>query len=215
MDIRAWIAPLSLALLLAPAPLSAQLAIGGRAGMTLSSISPGEAPVDVSQVAGIHAGITADFRKGGVGLVLSGAYSERGTGFAPEGLPGDLDVNVTYRLSYIDFGAFGKVPLGRGPYLLAGPTAGLRLSCTASASAGGRTQNTQCRDLPGDPFKNFDFGVSGGAGMAFDAIDFDMVVEVFYNHGILDISDVDGDSARNRGFVMRIGVDLGGRSPRQ
>lgn len=212
MNIRARIAPLSLALLLAPAHLSAQLAIGGRAGMTLSSISAGEAPVDVSQVAGIHAGITADLRRGGVGLVLSGAYSERGTGFAPEGLPDGVDVNVTYRLSYIDVGAFGKVPLGGRPYLLAGPTAGLRLSCTASASAGGSTQNSRCGDSGNDPFKRFDFGISGGAGMSFDAIDFDMVVEVLYNHGIRDISDVEGDSARNRGFVVRIGVDLGGRS---
>lgn len=197
--------PVLIALLCA-SPLAAQVSFGGRAGMTLSTLSTPDEGVAVAPIAGMHAGITASFMRGRAGLVVSAAYSERGTGFDQE-QPRD-DVDFRYRLAYVELGAFGKLPLAGGAYLLAGPTAGLRVSCSVSVSTGGVSQSVNCRDDDADPFKGYDFGASGGAGIAFDAIDFDMVVEVLYGVGLLNISDVADDSARNRGFMVRVGVDL-------
>lgn len=218
MDIRAWTAPavrtaITLGALLpvmaalpVATPLAAQLSFGGRAGMTLSSLATSDEGINVSPIAGMHAGITASLMRGGVGLVVSAAYSERGTGFDADDIPEDLDFR--YRLAYVELGAFGKLPLFGGTYLLAGPTAGLRVSCSASVSAGTNSQSANCRDADEDPFKGYDLGASGGAGIAFDAIDFDMVVEVLYGVGLLNISGVANDSARHRGFMLRVGVDL-------
>ena len=63
--------------------------------------------------------------------------------------------------------------------------------------------------LDGDPYRTFDFGVSGGAGMSFDVGGRGVVVEALYGFGILNIVDVGDDNVRNRGFTIRAGVDFG------
>ncbi|MCE2423189.1 MAG: hypothetical protein J4G03_07780 [Gemmatimonadetes bacterium] len=53
--------------------------------------------------------------------------------------------------------------------------------------------------------------MSGGVGISFDVGGRDAVVEVLYGFGILNLIDDDrGDSARNRGFTIRAGMDFGG-----
>lgn len=197
--------PILAALLCAP-PLAAQMSFGGRAGMTLTRFSTADEEVEVSSIAGMHASASVTFVRGPAGLVLSGGYSERGTGFAADVL-GDLDFR--YRLAYVEAAALGKLPVGAGAYLLAGPTAGLRVSCTATVEGAVGSQSVDCADAGEDPFQKYDFGVAGGAGIAFDAIDFDMVVEVLYGYGLVNISDVGDDTARNRGLTLRVGLDLG------
>ena len=195
-----------LATLFFATPLAAQMSFGGRAGMTLSRFSTADDEVEVSSIAGMHASAAVTLMRGPAGLLLSGGYSERGTGFAAEGL-GDLDFR--FRLAYVEVAALGKVPAAGGAYLLAGPTAGLRVSCTATVAGGLGSQSVDCDEAGDDPFRVYDFGVAGGAGFAFDAIDFHMVVEVLYGFGFVNISDVDNDTARNRGLTLRVGLDLG------
>lgn len=194
-----------LAALACATPLTAQTTIGGRAGMTLSQIATADEEIEPSAIAGIHVGVTASRMRGGIGLALSASYTERGTGFTADELPEDFDFN--FRLAYLEVATLGKVALGTGPYLLAGPTLGLRVSCSASVSAMGRSQRIGCGENADDPFRIYDFGVTGGAGMSFDVVDFHMVVEALYGFGILNISDVADDSARNRGLVIRVGAD--------
>lgn len=194
-----------LAALVCATPLTAQTTIGGRAGMTLSQFATADEEVEPSSIAGIHFGITASRMRGGVGLALSAGYTERGTGFTAATLPEDVD--LSFRLGYLEVGALGKASLGTGPYLLAGPTLGLMVSCSASVSAQGSSLSSDCGADQEDPFKVFDFGVSGGAGMSFDVVDFHMVVEALYGFGILNISDVPDDSAMNRGLMIRVGAD--------
>ena len=186
-------------------PLAAQTSIGGRAGMTLSSFATDDEEVDPSSIAGIHFSVTASRMRGGIGLALSAAYTERGTGFTADELPDEVDFN--YRLGYVEVATLGKVSLGGGPYLLAGPTLGLMVSCSVSISAQGSALSSDCDAEGQDPFKFYDFGASGGAGMSFDVIDFHMVVEALYGFGIVNISDVGDDSARNRGLIIRVGAD--------
>ena len=194
-----------LAALVCATPLTAQTTIGGRAGMTLSQFATADEEVEPSSIAGIHFSITASRMRGPVGIALSAGYTERGTGFTADALPEEVDFN--FRLGYIELAALGKASLGTGPYLLAGPNLGLMVSCTASVSAEGSSVSADCGADQEDPFKIFDVGVSGGAGMSFDVVDFHMVVEALYGFGIFNISDVPDDSAMNRGLMIRVGAD--------
>ena len=198
-------------------PLVAQTSIGARAGMTLSSFSTSEEDesVEISRLAGLHLGVTASFGGEGTGILLSAAYTQRGTTLTEDVVFGDDSsgepLEATLNLAYIEVGAFGRVPIGAGPYLLAGPTLGLRVACSSSFSAEGTTVSADCGEGgPDDPFKTFDFGVSGGAGVSFDMGGLGVVVEALYGFGILNLNDVGGDeSIKNRGFTIRAGVDFG------
>lgn len=198
-----------LATLVCTAPLAADVAaqttIGGRAGMTLSQFATDEEGIDPSSIAGIHFGVSYSRMRGGIGFALSAGYTERGTGFTAAELP--EDVNFNFRLGYLEAAVLGKAELGTGPYLLAGPTAGFRTSCSRSVSAQGQSQSAGCAVDDEELFKALDFGVAGGAGMSFDVTDFHMVVEALYGFGLADISDAGDDTARNRGLMIRVGAD--------
>lgn len=193
-----------LAALLCAVPLTAQTTLGGRAGMTLSQFATDDEGIQPSSIAGIHFGITASRMRGGIGLALLAGYTERGTGFTADDLPEELNFN--YRLGYIEAAALGKVALG-GPYLLAGPTMGLRVTCSAAVAARGQSQSTRCGADGNDPFNRFDVGLAGGAGMSFDVTDFHMVVEALYGFGLVNLSDDANNSAMNRGLILRVGAD--------
>ena len=205
-----------LAALTVTAPLTAQTSFGARAGMTLSTITASEVEegVEVSYLTGIHLAVTAALGGEGPGLLLSAAYAQRGASLTAD-IPGGLDfgesIEASVDLAYIDVGVFGRIPIGTGPYLLVGPTLGLRIACSTSYSAEGVNVTADCGEGgEDDPYKTFDFGVSGGAGMSFDVGGRDVVVEALYGFGILNLNDVGGDeSIRNRGFTIRAGVDFG------
>lgn len=196
-----------LATLVCAAPLAAQSSFGARAGMTLSSFAQSEDQVEVSAIAGMHVGITASFTgPAGIGVAVAVAYSERGTGFTADDVPEEIDLRV--RLGYAELEALGKVPLGAGPYLLAGPSLGLRVSCATSLSSQGSSVSTECGGAEGDdPFSNYDVGLLGGIGMFFDVTDFHMVVEGLYSFGVLNVADSPDDAVRNRSLIVRVGVE--------
>ncbi len=173
--------------------------------MTLSRVATDEEGIQPSSIAGIHFAVSASRMRGAIGLALSVGYTERGTGFTADELPEELNFN--FRLGYIETAALGKVALGAGPYLLAGPNIRLRASCSRAVSARGQSQSTRCGAEEDDPFNMFDFGVAAGAGMSFDVTDFHMVVEALYGYGLVNISDDANSSARNRGLILRVGAD--------
>ena len=205
-----------LAALTVATPLTAQTSFGARAGMTLSTIATSEEEegVEMSYLTGIHIGVTASLGGEGPGLLLSAAYAQRGASQTAtdiqEGLDPGESIEGSLDLAYIDVGAFGRIPIGTGPYLLVGPTLGLRIACSATFSLEGVNVTADCGEGgEDDPYKNFDFGVSGGAGMSFDVGGRDVVVEALYGFGILNLVDIGDDTVRNRGFTIRAGVDFG------
>ena len=124
-----------LAALAVATPVTAQTSFGVRGGMTLSTLSASEEDEEftVSYLTGLHLGATASLGSGGPGLLLSAAYSQRGaslTADIPVGLDSGESLEATVDLAYIDVAAFGRIPIGTGPYLLAGPTLGLRIACS-------------------------------------------------------------------------------------
>ncbi len=203
-----------LAALTIATPLAAQTSFGVRGGMTLSTLAASEEDeeIEVSYLTGFHLGVTASLWSGGPGLLLSAAYAQRGTALSVDisgGLDSGESIGVSVDLAYIDVGAFGRIPVGTGPYLLVGPTLGLRVACSTSYSAEGVNETADCGDIEDNPYKTFDFGVSGGAGVSFGVGGRDVVVEALYGFGILNIVDVGDDTVRNRGFTFRAGVDFG------
>ena len=72
-----------LAALVVATPLTAQTSFGVRGGMTLSTfaVSEEDDEVEVIYQPGFHFGVTAALGSGGPGVVLSAAYSQRGTEF--------------------------------------------------------------------------------------------------------------------------------------
>ncbi len=204
-----------LAALTIATPLAAQTSFGVRGGMTLSTLaaSEEEEEFEVSYLTGFHLGVTASLGSGGPGLLLSAAYAQRGatlTADIPVGLDSGESFEASVNLAYIDIGAFGKIPIGTAPYLLVGPTLGLRVACSTTFSAEGVNVTADCGEgLEDDPYKTFDFGVSGGAGVCFDVGGRDVVVEALYGFGILNLIDDSDESVRNRGFTIRAGVDFG------
>ena len=202
-----------LAALAVATPLTAQTTFGVRGGITLSTLAAAEEEyVEVSYVTGIHLGVTASLGSGGPGLLLFAGYAQRGTTLTadiPVGLDSGGNFDASVDLAYVDVGAFGRIPIGAGPYLLVGPTLGLRVGCSTTASAEGVNVTADCGDIEDNPYKTFDFGVSGGAGVSFGVGGRDMVVEALYGFGILNIVDAGDDTVRNRGFTIRAGVDFG------
>lgn len=204
-----------LAALAVATPLTAQTSFGVRGGMTLSTLAASEEDEDfeLSYVTGFHLGITASLGSGGSGLFLSAAYAQRGSTLTVD-IPGGLDsgesLEATIDLAYVDIGAFGRIPIGGGPYLLVGPTLGLRIACSTSFSGQGVSVTNDCGEgLEDDPYKTFDFGVTGGAGISFGVGGRNMVVEALYGFGILNLIDDDDESVNNRGLTIRAGVDFG------
>ncbi len=202
----------ALAALAVATPLAAQTSFGVRGGMTYSTLvaSPDEPGVDVSYLTGIHLGIVASMGSGGPGLLLSAAYAQRGALLASDDFGQGFEATVD--LAYLDVGAFGRIPIGSGPYLFAGPTLGLRLECSTTYTAEGVNVSVDCGGAEeADPYRAFDFGVSGGAGMSFGVGGLGVVVEALYGFGILDIVDDDSaeDTVTNRGLTIRAGVDVG------
>lgn len=204
-----------LAALAVATPITAQTSFGVRGGMTLSTFAPSEEDeeIEVSYLTGFHLGVTASLGSGGPGLLLSAAYAQRGTALTadiPVGLDSGEGFDASVDLAYVDVGAFGRIPIGAGSYLLVGPTLGLRVGCSTTVSAEGVNVTADCGDIEDSPYKTFDFGVSGGAGVSFDVGGRDVVVEALYGFGILSIIDDSDESVRNRGFTIRAGVDFGG-----
>ena len=197
-------------------PLTAQTSFGVRGGMTLSTLvaSEEDEEVEVSYVTGYHFGVTASLGSGGPGLLVSAAYAQRGATLSVYlpglDLGGDSEFEITADLAYVDIAAMGRIPIGTGPYLLAGPTLGLRIACSTALVGQGVSLTADCEEaMEGDPYRTFDFGVSGGAGMSFAAGGRGVVVEALYGFGILSIADAGDDTVRNRGFTIRAGVDFG------
>jgi len=201
-----------LAALAIATPITAQTSFGVRGGMTLSTLAVSEEDeeIEVAYLTGFHLGVTASLGSGGPGLLLSAAYAQRGTTLSVDisgGLDSGESLGVSVDLAYIDVGAFGRIPIGTGPYLLVGPTLGLRVACSTTFSADGVNETADCGEgLEDNPYKTFDFGVSGGAGMSFGVGGRDVVVEALYGFGILNIVDVGDDADDIAAFSQGIEV---------
>ncbi len=179
------------------------VSLGLQGGVNQANVS---ATVDGSDVdpgnrTGGFGGVTASYhfsRK----FALQGGALYIGKGFDPGGqVLADLDVN------YVDFPllAILTFPIGESlfaPRVFAGPVFSWRASCNLTADPGDASGVTDC-EL--DAAKTFDFGVEVGAGLKIGKGVGGLTLDVAYNYGITNISNVEGDKISNRTLMFAVG----------
>ena len=180
-------------LLAAAAANSATCQVGVKGGVSVMELTnDGDSTGDRTGFVG-GAYLLADFSPN-FGLRVEGLYFQKG---AHEEEGGD---EATIKLDYVEFPilAVAHVPLGEAARLdfFGGPTLGFNVKSELEITLGGVTASG---DLDG--VDSFEFGVTFGAGLNFDAGPVVLGVDGRYGLGITDVADdPDDDAGTNRGF---------------
>lgn len=194
-------------------PISAQRALGFRAGVSIAdlSIDVGDVAPDLSTRTGFLVGAYMDiplnsslFFQPGFGLTQKGAEISADEGTV--GLHIDyLEIPLLLKYAFPTSGAVGV-------HLMAGPVVAIELSCDLSIEAEGFSADVAC-DAGGEEdveitTRSPDFGVLLGGGVSFPMGGVRLTAEGFYNIGMTNILEDAGvnDSAKNRALYLTAGV---------
>jgi opacity protein-like surface antigen len=139
---------------------------------------------------------------------VGGIYSQKGAEASEGGVTaaielGYFEIPVLLRYAFPSGGAASF-------HLLGGPSVRFEVGCSISGSDGSTSASVDCSDAELDT-KSFDFGLTGGLGLDFQASESLIItVDGLYNLGLSNIAE-DGD-AKNRVFMLQAGVGfpLGG-----
>ena len=184
--------------------LDAQIALGVRGGVTQSTLG-------VSSEHDFVEGTSAKYGALGavsltlpvnklLGLTMEIGYTQRGAELTI--LDIDALYDVIWGYDYVDVALLGRASFGPA-YLLAGPTLALRVACYTKISVKGSCESARA------VYRQNDFLLTGGAGVGLDIGSVTLVAEGLYDLGLLDINDSEAHTtAKHRGFVLRVGVDL-------
>jgi hypothetical protein len=218
---KSWIGlGTAVATLAVVAPAMAEMRVGGVGGVNLATLSTEEQGVELGTLT-----------RWGAGGVLEVDLGERlavatrpmfvGRGADIEALPGLGDVAArgpgSYartELDYIELPLLLKYSLPTGgvrPYLIAGPSLGIRLDATGVSKFG--TAPEERANLE-DDLERTDWGLSAGAGLGTNVGSAYVFAEAVYALGLTNINkDASEGSGKNRGLQIRAGVTLrlGGR----
>lgn len=201
------------ATLAAAAPLSAQRALGFRAGASLANLSidaSGEEP-DLSSRTGFLVGAYMDiplsgnlFFQPGFGMTQKGAEISEDEGTF--GLHLDyLEIPLLLKYAFPSSGSLGV-------HLMAGPALGFELSCNVSFEAEGISADVACDEGEEQDIeiatKSFDVGALLGGGISFPMGGVRLTIEGFYNMGLTNLLEdaSDDDSAKNKAIYLTGGV---------
>ena len=189
-------------LLIAVAANSATCQLGVKGGASIMEVTnDGDSTGDRTGFVG-GAYLLADLSQQ-FGLRVEGLYFQKG---AHEEEGGD---EATIKLDYVEFPilAVAHVPLGESARLdfFGGPTLGFNVKSELEITLGGFTASG---DLDG--VESFEFGVTFGTGVNFDAGPVILGVDGRYGLGITDVASED-DGGKNRGFAFMgsIGFPIG------
>jgi opacity protein-like surface antigen len=128
-------------------------------------------------------------------------YSMKGASFSSGGVTDRFKVN--YLEVPVLFGYRFDTHSQTQPYVVAGPTVGLMLSCNLEETSGSTTQSASCKDL-GIDTKSTDFGITGGAGVEFPLSSMTLTLTGRYTIGLSDV--VSNFSVKNSGFSFTAGL---------
>ncbi len=193
----------------AAAPAETRLGVVGGANFATLNTSVSEEGFDFINRTAPWGGLIVDVGVGHkLSIQLEPTYVGRGSGLriAPDGFLFDEPVEGSIRLSYLELPLFLKFSAQKGavrPYVIAGPSIGYLLS--AKAKSDGEEEDIK------DSFKNVDFGIGVGGGLALGRARNAVVIEARYYFGLADLAqDPDpGDaSLRNRGWQVGIAFVL-------
>ena len=210
---------LTLALLtMLPAVASAQMELGFRGGLNLSSFGGSDVDADFGFTGtrtALNIGAFVNVPVSDIFSVqIGGAYSKKG------GQETEAGVDVTFALDYVEFPILAKIsPSTAGSVgfdLFLGPTVGFKSSCKVTGDEGGVSVSFDCDDpLLDISVKSIDLGATAGVGLNIAVNDqASALIQTFYTLGLgsLDDAATDPDDIKNRGFAILVGLSytLGG-----
>ena len=215
--------------LLVHVPLAAQTTfgalLGGNAaklsGVDVTSSDLFNGTSEIKNRLGFQAGLYMNKRFGSMwSLQPEVHYTQKGTtlDFGGTGqAAGELGFNFGYAevpvLLRADFGGEGL-----HPFIVAGPSIAMRLSCNASLAAPGASIEVDCEEFDDngttrDPFKKSDIGGTVGAGLSGRLLGRAMNVQIRYSRGFANIlsDDASGssDTQKPKNSVMSVVFGLG------
>ncbi|MBP3849601.1 MAG: PorT family protein [Prevotella sp.] len=163
-----------------------QLTIKPMVGMTLTTITGGNADMKVGLAAGaeVEYGIADKF-----GLTGGLIYSMQGAKYTPSG----SSVKVTTNLDYINIPILANYYVYPGLAIKAGLQPGFNVRGKTKTDAGNSTQEVDSNA------KTVDFSIPFGISYQFS----DFVIDARYNLGLTNTSD--GGSSKNSVFMFSVG----------
>jgi hypothetical protein len=165
----------------------AQIAIGLKAGVNLSSLNSSDPETDISNITGFHGGAFALFKLSKIGIQPELLFSQQGAEID--------DVNLDkeeLELSYVAIPVMLKFYLAAGFNIQAGPQFGFLNSAELKG-----VDNVE------DAIKSSD--ISANIGLAWDA-PFGLVFDARYNIGLSDINDGSEISGEVKSNVFQLSV---------
>lgn len=191
-----------------PVGLHAQVTLGARTGMNISTVADVDLEGEVERLTGLRVEGTATFALvERVGLQFGVAWSPKGASLPIEG----TDTRADLRLGYIDFPVLLKVGLATsdnvGAHLLAGGTFSYNHACRLESTAQGSEASFDCEEQGIEP-ASFDYGASLGAGLSVALGDTGarLVADGIFTLGLADL--VVDDDARNRVLSLLAGIQI-------
>lgn len=198
---------------LVPGTLAAQLSIGARGGLNVTTIS-GDEVEDVERLNGpTFGGLLTLSLTESVAIDLGANWSPKGANLA---FDDESPTRADIRVGYIDFPIHLRAELARsdnlGIHLLGGPTVSYNHSCEVESEALPGGGKVDCDDeIFGeeaiDP-ATVDFGLTLGGGLSVEAGDSGarLMADLLYTIGLKDI--VENDDARHRALSLLAGFRI-------
>jgi hypothetical protein len=203
------------AVLMLVAPAMAEVRVGAVGGVNLSSLSTDEQGVKLSTLTRWGAGGALELDLNDyVAVATRPMFIGRGTDIETLAGVGDVsaqgkDSYARVELGYIELPLLFKYSFpteGVRPYLIAGPSLGLRRSATAVSKFGSAPEE---REDSKDDFKSTDFSLWAGAGLGKNIGSAYVFAEGLYSLGLRNINkDASEGSGKNRGWQFLAGVTL-------
>ncbi len=193
----------AVSMLLLSVPARAEVRLGALAGANVATLHANMEDPDVTfraktfLAAGavVEIGFSRSFA-----LRLDPMYLEKGGGIELRNFFGE-DAAASIRLSYVELPVLLKVakPTGRvRPYLILGPSVGYRTSVRVKDEVTGEEDSADAEEN----IKKWDFGLSGGAGLAVPAGRAIVFVEGRYTWGLVNLDKEDQDTTLKNGGVQ-------------
>lgn len=155
--------------------------MGVKGGLNLSNLYVDDVDDENARV-GFHVGVYGQiFSTETFAIQPELLYTTKGTETEWGGL---IDQTITFKLNYLELPVLAVFKLGEAAEIHVGPYFSYLLSANIDTEGdlGGSTE-----DLDRDNFNAFDFGLTGGFGLNFGAVQ----VGARYNYGLSEIADSD------------------------
>lgn len=206
--------PAAVVLGLAAPSLGAQVALGVRAGPSLSEFVVTGVVIEEEEARrGVMLGLTASVPvRGRLGVEFGVSYVQRGSSSTLANVNVDVWPNYLQAsmLGTATAPVFGETLAVR---LLAGPALAVETSCKQETRFVLQpiVLLLECDDPESNPkTTTFDFGLIGGAGVRFaPAARVTVTMDLLYSYGLRSILDTElAQTAENRAFTLQAGLDF-------